>query len=101
MLFIFLRPLTRGLIYHGTDAAKITIRTSYNISGMSLSPKEISAEIKKHIPEFIMTYQPDYRQTIAESWPQSIDDSVAHKDWNWKPAYDLSSMTEEMLQNIK
>ena len=83
------------------DAANITIRTSYNISGMSFSPKEISAEIKKHIPEFITTYEPDYRQPIAESWPQSIDDSVAIKDWNWKPAYDLSSMTGEMLKNIK
>jgi nucleoside-diphosphate-sugar epimerase len=83
------------------DATNITIRTSYNISGMSFSPKEISAEIKKHIPEFITTYEPDYRQPIAESWPQSIDDSVAKKDWNWKPAYDLSSMTGEMLKNIK
>ena len=83
------------------EAANITIRTSYNISGMSFSPKEISAEIKKHIPEFITKYEPDYRQPIAESWPQSIDDSVAIKDWNWKPAYDLSSMTGEMLKNIK
>jgi nucleoside-diphosphate-sugar epimerase len=83
------------------DATNITIRTSYNISGMSFSPKEISAEIKKHIPEFITTYEPDYRQPIAESWPQSIDDSVAKKDWNWEPAYDLSSMTGEMLKNIK
>lgn len=83
------------------DAANITIRTSYNISAMSFSPKEISAEIKKHIPEFMTTYEPDYRQTIAESWPQSIDDSVARADWNWKPAYDLSSMTAEMLKNIK
>ncbi len=83
------------------NAANITIRTSYNISGMSFSPKEISAEIKKHIPEFITTYEPDYRQPIAESWPQSIDDSVAKKDWSWKPAYDLSSMTGEMLKNIK
>ena len=83
------------------NAANITIRTSYNISGMSFSPKEISAEIKKHIPEFITTYEPDYRQPIAESWPQSIDDSVAKKDWSWKPAYDLSSMTGEMLKNIR
>ena len=61
------------------DAAKISVRTSYNISGMSFSPKEIAAEIKKHIPEFTIIYKPDYRQTIAESWPQSIDDSVARK----------------------
>ena len=67
------------------DAKNISIRTSYNISGMSFSPKEISKEIQNHIPEFTITYEPDYRQTIAESWPQSIDDSIAKKDWNWKP----------------
>jgi nucleoside-diphosphate-sugar epimerase len=83
------------------NAADITIRTSYNISGMSFSPKEITAEIKKHIPEFITTYEPDYRQPIAESWPQSIDDTVARADWHWRPAYDLSSMTGEMLKNIQ
>jgi nucleoside-diphosphate-sugar epimerase len=83
------------------DAAAISIRTSYNISGMSFSPKEISKEIKNHIPEFTAIYEPDYRQKIAESWPQSIDDSVAKNDWNWKPAYNLSNMTSEMLKNIK
>lgn len=80
---------------------KINIRTSYNLSAMSFSPKEISAEIKKHIPEFEMTYQPDYRQQIADSWPQSIDDSVASKDWGWKPEYDLALMTKDMLENLK
>jgi len=83
------------------DASSITVRTSYNISGMSFSPKELSAEIKKHIPEFETTYEPDYRQPIAESWPQSIDDSVAKNDWNWKPDYDLSKMTAEMIRNMK
>lgn len=83
------------------DASNISVRTSYNISGMSFSPKELSAEIKKHIPEFEITYEPDYRQPIAESWPQSIDDSVAKNDWNWKPAYDLTKMTTEMLMNVK
>lgn len=83
------------------DAAKISVRTSYNVSGMSFSPKEISSEIKKHIPEFATIYKPDYRQTIAESWPQSIDDSVAENDWNWKPAYNLKNMTTEMLKNMK
>jgi nucleoside-diphosphate-sugar epimerase len=81
-------------------AEKISIRTSYNLAGMSFSPKEISAEIKKHIPEFAISYEPDYRQQIADSWPQSIDDSVAHKDWGWKPEYDLSKMTKDMLANI-
>jgi len=81
-------------------AEKISVRTSYNISAMSFSPKEIAAEIKKHIPEFRITYKPDYRQTIAESWPQSIDDSVARKDWGWQPEYDLRTMTWDMLKNL-
>ena len=83
------------------DARNITIRTSYNISGMSFSPKEITEEIKNHIPGFKTIYKPDYRQMIAESWPRSIDDSVARKDWGWKPAYDLTKMTAEMLDNMK
>jgi nucleoside-diphosphate-sugar epimerase len=82
-------------------AEKIKIRTSYNISGMSFSPKEISAEIKKHIPGFSITYKPDYRQQIADSWPQSIDDSVATSDWGWKPEYDLAKMTKDMIENLK
>jgi len=81
-------------------ADKISIRTSYNISGMSFSPKEIGAEIKKHIPDFSISYKPDYRQAIANSWPQSIDDSVARTDWGWKEEYDLSAMTSDMLKNL-
>lgn len=79
---------------------KISIRTSYNLSGMSFSPAEIAAEIKKHIPEFKMKYKPDYRQAIADSWPQSIDDSVAAADWGWKPKYTLETMTKDMLENL-
>jgi nucleoside-diphosphate-sugar epimerase len=82
-------------------ADKISVRTSYNISGMSFSPKQIGAEIKKHLPDFTITYEPDYRQQIAESWPQSIDDSVATKDWGWKPKYDLAAMTSDMIKNLK
>ena len=81
--------------------SKISIRTSYNISGMSFSPKEIAAEIKKHIPEFEMSYKSDYRQQIANSWPQSIDDSVSRNDWGWKEDYDLGRMTEDMFNNLK
>jgi nucleoside-diphosphate-sugar epimerase len=84
-----------------SSADKITVRTSYNISGMSFSPKEIGEEIKKHIPTFKIEYKPDYRQPIAESWPQSIDDSVANKDWNWKPEFNLSSMVNDMMLNLK
>jgi nucleoside-diphosphate-sugar epimerase len=82
-------------------ADKISIRTSYNISGMSFSPKEISTEIKNHIPEFRISYKSDYRQAIANSWPESIDDSVARTDWGWKEEYDLAAMTTDMLQNLK
>jgi len=84
-----------------TDADKISVRTSYNISGMSFSPKEIATEIKKYLPGFAINYQPDYRLKIAESWPQSIDDSIANKDWKWKPKYDLSGMTIDMIANLE
>lgn len=83
------------------DADKLTVRSSYNLNGMSFSPKEIANEIKKHIPDFTITYEPDSRQQIADSWPQSIDDTAAQKDWGWKPEYDLSRMTEDMLKNIE
>ncbi len=83
------------------DANKISVRTSYNLSGMSFSPKEIAAEIKKQVPDFSISYKPDYRQAIADSWPQSIDDSVARKDWRWKEEYDLAAMTGDMLANLK
>ncbi len=82
------------------DASKISVRTSYNISGMSFSPKEIAAEIKKHISEFSISYKPDYRQPIADSWPQSIDDTVARNDWGWKEEFTLGSMTKDMLENL-
>lgn len=83
------------------DADKLTVRSSYNLNGISFSPKEIAAEIKKHIPDFSISYEPDSRQQIADSWPKSIDDTAAQNDWGWKPEYDLSSMTEDMLKNIK
>jgi nucleoside-diphosphate-sugar epimerase len=82
------------------ETSKISIRTSYNLSGMSFSPKEIAAEIKKRLPGFTISYEPDYRMEIAQSWPQSIDDSVAAADWGWKPQYDLSSMTADMIDNL-
>ncbi len=81
-------------------ADKISVRTSYNISGISFSPAEIASSIKKHIPEFEMIYKPDYRQAIADSWPQSIDDSVARNDWGWSHEYDLEKLTSDMLKNL-
>jgi nucleoside-diphosphate-sugar epimerase len=78
----------------------IKIRSSYNISGMSFSPKEISEEIKTHFPNFEISYNIDYRQKIAESWPQSIDDSSAKKDWGWNPIFSLSNMTFDMISNL-
>jgi nucleoside-diphosphate-sugar epimerase len=82
-------------------SSKIKTRTSYNLSSMSFSPSEIAAEIKNHIPHFSMTYAPDYRQDIANSWPQSIDDSVARADWGWRHEYDLKKMTKDMLENLR
>ena len=83
------------------DAADVKIRSSYNISGMSFSPKDIAAEIKKHIKDFEITYTPDFRQAIADSWPQSIVDTEAIQHWKWQPEYDLAKMTEIMLRNLK
>lgn len=79
----------------------IRIRSSYNLSGVSFTPKEIATEIKKRIPEFTISYKPDFRQKIADSWPASIDDSQAREHWNWKHKFDLASMTDEMLENLK
>lgn len=84
-----------------TDLENISLHTSYNLSAVSFSPKEIAAEIKKHIPSFKVTYEPDYRQEIANTWPKSIDDRLARKDWKWKHEYDLAAMVEDMLSNLK
>lgn len=81
-------------------AESITIHTSYNITAMSFSAEELAASVAQHVPGFTCTYAPDERQKIADSWPHSIDDAQAGKDWNWKPAYDLEAMTSDMLQNI-
>ncbi|MFX1374604.1 MAG: NAD-dependent epimerase/dehydratase family protein [Promethearchaeota archaeon] len=73
-------------------------RRVYNITGMSFSAGEIALEIKKHIPEFEITYKPDFRQEIADSWPKTIDDSLARDEWGWHPTYDLFSMTKDMIE---
>lgn len=81
-------------------AEKIGVRTSYNLAGMSFNPLEIAASIQAIIPSFTMVCEPDFRQQIAESWPESIDDSQARADWGWKPAYDLLAMSKEMLEKL-
>ena len=80
---------------------KISVRTSYNLAGISFSPEEVAASIDKIIPDFKITYKPDFRQKIAESWPAQIDDTLARKDWGWRPAYNLDKMTEEMISELK
>jgi nucleoside-diphosphate-sugar epimerase len=80
---------------------KIQTRTSYNIAALSFSPQQLAQEIQKHIPEFTIAYKPDYRQAIADSWPQSIDDTVAQHEWGWQPEYDLVRLTADMLENLK
>jgi len=79
----------------------IKIRSSYNLSAISFTPQELAAEIAKQIPEFNISYTPDFRQKIADSWPNSIDDSSARQDWNWNHSYDLEAITNEMLLQLK
>jgi nucleoside-diphosphate-sugar epimerase len=109
----FLSKKTRLPMMYMNDAVAATIqlmqakptdvklRTGYNLAAIDFTPEEMALEIKKHIPDFKISYSPDFRQQIADSWPSSIDDSAARKDWNWKHKFDLSSMTTEMLANIK
>jgi nucleoside-diphosphate-sugar epimerase len=82
------------------DPAKVKRHDSYNVAGMSFSAGELAAEIKKYIPEFKCDYKPDFRQTIADSWPMSIDDSVARREWGWEPACSLATMTKDMFEKL-
>lgn len=83
------------------DAVTVKIRSSYNLAAMSFTPKEIAKSIKKHLPVFEIAYAPDFRQAIADSWPRSIDDAQAQKDWGWKAEFNLERTTKEMLSNLK
>jgi nucleoside-diphosphate-sugar epimerase len=108
----FLNERTALPMMHTEDAIRATIeitnapaewvkvRSSYNISGVSFTPQDLADEIKKHIPDFEINYQPDFRQQIADSWPASIDDSIARQDWNWKEEYNLVKLVDNMLNNI-
>ncbi len=83
------------------NAADLTVRDSYNVAAISFSPADIAASIQKEIPDFTIRYKPDYRQEIADSWPNSIDDRPAREDWNWRPDYDLDAMSRDMLTNLR
>lgn len=84
-------------LFHA-DFSKLKHHSDFNLAAMSFTPKILAEEIKKHIPDFTIDYNIDYRQAIADSWPKSIDDSVARNEWNWKPSYNLESMTADMLK---
>jgi nucleoside-diphosphate-sugar epimerase len=98
---MYMEDAIRGTIeLMEAPAEKLSIRSAYNLAGCSFTPEELALEIRKHIPEFEINYEPDFRQAIADSWPKSIDDSVAQKDWGWKPVYDIQAMTKVMLENV-
>ena len=82
------------------DPSRVKRHDSYNVAGMSFSAGELAAEVRKHVPGFKCEYKPDFRQKIADSWPMSIDDSVARRDWGWKPTYDLAAMTRDMTEKL-
>jgi nucleoside-diphosphate-sugar epimerase len=82
-------------------ADRIRIRSSYNVAAMSFTPADIARSIQRSLPDFRIDYRPDYRQQIAETWPRSIDDAEARRDWGWLPAYDLDTMTADMLAHLK
>lgn len=90
---------TLQIMESGSEAIKV--RSSYNLCGMSFTPKEIAESIREQIPDFEISYEPDFRQKIADSWPSSIDDSNAQRDWNWKAEFDLEETTAAMLKNLK
>lgn len=83
------------------DGSKLKHHSNFNVTAMSFTAGELAAEIKKHIPDFTVEYKPDFRQAIADSWPNSIDDSVARAEWGWAPSYDLQSMTVDMLEKLR
>ena len=82
------------------DLSRLRHHSNFNVAAMSFSPRELTSEIKKHIPDFICEYKPDFRQAIADSWPQSIDDNAARREWGWKPRHDLPTMTKDMLDGL-
>jgi nucleoside-diphosphate-sugar epimerase len=83
------------------DPSRLKHRADFNLTAMSFSAGELAAEIAKHIPEFTVSYEPDpVKQAIADSWPETIDDSAAREEWGWRPSYDLAAMTRDMLEKL-
>ncbi|MGB0402908.1 MAG: NAD-dependent epimerase/dehydratase family protein [Salibacteraceae bacterium] len=109
----FLNSTTKLPMMHMEDAIRATreiaeapaelvkLRTCYNVAAMSFNPTELTQEIQKHIPDFTIEYNPDFRQSIADTWPQSIDDTAARQDWNWKEKYGLPNLVKNMIDNLK
>jgi nucleoside-diphosphate-sugar epimerase len=89
------------LMLMDADSDQLEHHADFNLSGLSFSPAELAAEITNHVPEFEITYEPDYRQEIADSWPRTIDDSAAREEWGWEPQYDLSAMVADMLEQLQ
>jgi len=83
------------------QSEKLTVRTSYNLAAISFGPEELAAELRKHIPDLEVTYEPDFHQKIADSWPKSIEDTQARQDWGWKHEYDLAKMTKEIVDKLR
>ncbi|MFI5144400.1 MAG: NAD-dependent epimerase/dehydratase family protein [Ignavibacteria bacterium] len=99
---MFMPDAIRGTIeLMESDADNIKVRSSYNLNAINFNPADLACSIQKRMPDFKVSYNPDFRQKIAETWPSSIDDSEARKDWGWKHTYDLDAMTEIMLKEIR
>jgi nucleoside-diphosphate-sugar epimerase len=82
------------------DCSQLKHHANFNLAAFSFAPADLVVEIQKHLPEFMCEYEPDFRQAIADSWPQSIDDSAAREEWGWEPSYDLAAMTTDMLEKL-
>lgn len=99
---MFMDDAIRGTIeLMQAPAEQIKIRSAYNLAGSSFTPAELATSIQKHLPDFTIDYVPDFRQAIADSWPNSIDDSYAQKDWGWKAEFDTDAMVKVMLENVQ
>ncbi|MHA2407003.1 MAG: NAD-dependent epimerase/dehydratase family protein [Candidatus Ranarchaeia archaeon] len=99
--FLYMPDAIRGLMNLAQAPLSTLTHRTFNLTGMSFSVKELAASIQKYIPEFTIDYKPDYRQAIADSWPRSLDDTVARTEWGWNPTYDLPKMTEDMISKLR